>query len=1107
MRRSLILAVGLSLALFVQGVAWSASQQAQSVSERGRALRAERGALPDGYVPAAVRARQLGRYFVEMKAPSAADVALNRRGVSGGATAAPTRDAAAEALGSQEGAIAQARSLGGTIVYRYGILVNAFSARLTGQAAAALVQRADVRSVQPVAVVQKSLSTSVPFIGAPQVWQGFGVRGEGMRVSLVDTGIDYTHASFGGAGTAEAYAENDPTVIEDGTFPTDKVIGGFDFVGENYDVLDDDDTNDTPRPDFDPLDQDGHGTHTGSTVAGLNVPGQVGRGVAPKALLYAYKVWDEGNSTDDVLVAAYERSMDPNQDGDIADAVDVISFSGGVSYGTLNSLEAKAAQRVVDLGTVFVASAGNEGHQAVGGSPYILGTPAAARGVVAVAASIDEFVALQLVIDAASDGSIPTLPDNGIAVHQDWSADLPEGGISGDLIDGREVDAATTDPADAMFCDPQPAGSYPGGNDIVLIFKGSTGAGDCDGTTKVFEAQEAGAEFVILVSLFGGLPFGLGPGEHVDEITIPALMISGADGEAILDDVSPNAPGSFNDETITAHVSDDPQVIPGFDDAMTDFTSEGPARLTSDLKPDISAPGFNIAAASVGTGNEAIELSGTSMAAPHVSGVATLLRQLHPNWTPAQIKGALMNQANRTMKNNDLTTPVSATVMGAGRVDAFQSARAVSVAWPGSLSFGFAPTPDTWTATRSFRVKNFDGSSHSYTISGVDRYFDFDPAMTTIAVSKNGATFGSSTSFTLGGGNARRVWVRLSVDPSVVSELEQEFGWYYFHPNMDGTIRVQQGGGSSDVLRLPWHVAPLATADTGVSETALDLTGGPGTFELVEGGVGTPFADNYLLGTEDETDSHGEEDLIAVGARSFTGATIDGAAEGVPTGTDELAGITWQEFLTNDDEPTEPVEFGVQTWGVRNTTETLEVDVFVDAGADGVFADEDLQADFLVAKLPGSGGNVCVFDLSDADQFEDCEALYFADYSNFNTNLTGLPVDASVLGLTDGAPELAYHVEACTGTFSGDVPGFICDSAGEIDDATGTWDLTLNAIDPALVIDPLVCKGFWDGGDCDATTPVSVATESATADDDPSILVLFPNDAPHRTATVITTDT
>jgi hypothetical protein len=215
-------------------------------------------------------------------------------------------------------------------------------------------------------------------------------------------------------------------------------------------------------------------------------------------------------------------------------------------------------------------------------------------------------------------------------------------------------------------------------------------------------------------------------------------------------------------------------------------------------------------------------------------------------------------------------------------------------------------------------------------------------------------------------------------------------------------------------------------------------------------------------------------------------------------------GFTWIEFLTDDDEPTEPVEFGVQAWDVHNTTETLTVDVFVDTGVLGEFADEELQADFLIEKLPGPGGEVCVFDLSAPDPFDDCVALYFADYSNYNANVVGLVVDAQAIGLTDVEPELAYRVEACTGTFSGDVPGLICDSAGEIDTDTDTWNLTLNTTDPALVIDPLVCGGFWDD-DCDGT--ISVDAGSAVADDDPSILALFPNNAPARTPTVVETTT
>ncbi|HET9671890.1 MAG TPA: S8 family serine peptidase, partial [Actinomycetota bacterium] len=701
MRRSLIVAIGLSLALAVQGVAWSASQSPQTL-RRDRHDAAEDGGAPfDGYVPAVVRARQLGRYFVEMKAPSAAEVAL--RGSD--AVAAPLRDAAAEALSSQEGAIAQARSLGGTVVFRYGILVNAFSARLSTKAAATLAQRADVRSVQPVSIVRKTLETSVPFIGATQVWSDFGVRGQGMRVAIVDTGIDYTHASFGGEGTVDAFEANDPSFIEDGSFPTSKVIGGFDFVGQDYDVLDESTANDTPRPDFDPLDEDGHGTHTGSTVAGNNVPGQVGRGVAPAAKLYAYKVWDVGNSTDDVLVAAYERAMDPNQDGNVSDAVDVISFSGGVDYGTLNSLEAKAAQRVVDLGTVFVASAGNSGNQPSGASAYISGTPSIARGVIAVAASIDEFLALDL--DVNSPPGI-VLPLDGLTVHQSWSAPVPSGGHTDDLFDGREADPDTA----AHFCDPVAADLT---GETVVIFRGT-----CAVSTKTFNAQEAGAIAVVVRNNAAGAPVALATAGET--LTIPSFMIGREDADAMLEVMSPNADSdTFNEATVNVTISDQLEPNTAFIDALTSFTSEGPARLTSDLKPDISAPGSAIEAAAVGTGNEAVALSGTSMAAPHVSGVATLLRQLHPNWTPAQVKGALMNQANRNLKDNTLNSPVSATVMGSGRVNAFQSARAVSVAWPGSLSFGFAATPGSWTATRSFKVRNFDGASHAYTVSATDR--------------------------------------------------------------------------------------------------------------------------------------------------------------------------------------------------------------------------------------------------------------------------------------------------------------------------------------------------------------------------------------------------
>jgi subtilisin family serine protease len=1059
-------------------------------------------ALPKGYLPAVAATQRLARYFVVLKAPSVAQRIASR----GALSSVAQRRAKTDAVAAQAGALAQAQSLGGTIVFKYGTLINGFSAQLSPTAAAALAKRADVASVQPVSIVLLDNASSVPFIGATKVWQKFGVRGQGMTLALVDTGIDYTHKDFGGPGTVAAYNSNNPNFIEPGTFPTKKVIGGYDFVGSNYDVLDADTSNDLPRPDFDPLDRDGHGTHTGGTCCGNGVPGSVGAGVAPKVKILAYKVWDVGNSTDDVLVAAYERAVDPNQDGDTSDHADVLSFSGGVDYGTLNSVEAVAAQRVVDLGTVFVAAAGNAGNQPSGGSAYILGTPAAARGVIAVAASIDETLANRVKVSAPSGFSFP---EDGVATHQSWSGAITSD-ISGTVIDARQFDppadpGGAPAPSDRLLCDTTPAGSF--GGHIALVYKGSTGGGDCTGTEKVFRAQQMGARAVIVWDGFGGFSFDLAPGDFTDQITIPAVMLSTFDSEALGAALSPSPP-AWNSVNVNATITAAETPVPVFSDSMADFSSEGPARLTSDLKPDITAPGVNITSAGIGTGTGSLTISGTSMATPHVAGAAILLRQLHPTWAPAQIKALLMNQAVRKLKNNDLSTPVPATVMGSGRVDVFASATAHSLASPGSLSFGFRPRATAGSATRSFKVQNFGRTTHNYRLSGNVRYSDFDPSVASITLSLNGTGFAPTRSFSLAPGATRTVFVRLTLHPGVISAAEQLFGWYGFNPGVDGSVVIRQNAPNADTLLVAWHVAPIATARNGLSPASLDLTTGSRTLTLTAPpAAGISYADLYQLGTTDPVGSNGEEDITAVGVRSFTGPTIDGVSQGVPTGVDPLVGLTWTEFISNADVPTEPVEFVVQGASVRNTAETQEIDIKIDDRADGVFADPALQADYLVVKAAG-GNSVCVFNLSLASPFDGCSALYSADYSYYNTNVAGLPVDASAIGLTTAQPTFSYQVTSCTGRFSGDVPGQFCDTAGSFDASAGTWDLLFNATNPKLAIDHQVCGGFWGGAACDAAHPVHVsANSSAAPGDDPSILVILPNNGPMRLPTIITTHT
>ena len=214
-----------------------------------------------------------------------------------------------------------------------------------------------------------------------------------MKVAIIDTGVDYTHADFGGPGTEAAFDANDSTVVEPGSFPTAKVVGGYDFVGDAYGAEADDPADRIPKPDPDPLDCNGHGSHVAGIAAGQGVLADgttyhgpynsttlsgnnwnVGPGIAPNALIYAYKVFGcEGSVDDSIVVAALNRAA---QDG-----VDVVNMSLGSPFGTADDPEVAAINTLAQAGTVVVASAGNEGQNA-----YMVGSPSSADRAISVAA-------------------------------------------------------------------------------------------------------------------------------------------------------------------------------------------------------------------------------------------------------------------------------------------------------------------------------------------------------------------------------------------------------------------------------------------------------------------------------------------------------------------------------------------------------------------------------------------------------------------------------------------------------------------------------------------------------------------------------------------------
>ena len=1056
-----------------------------SIASSGRATQPRR--------PSAIAPSPTGRYFVTFHTPALAD-----RLARGTGALTTQRSAVREALALQAGAIDLVARSGGRLGYRFARLVNGFSAEMTSATAGLVAGLPGVEGVEPVGVARRSTSTSVPFIGARKVWSRYGATGRGVRIAVVDTGVDYTHAAFGGPGTRTAYSRNDPGRIERGSFPTKKVIDGHDFVGDNYNVLDGSTNNDRPRPDPDPLDLQGHGTHVAGTCCGKEVGDRIGRGVAPAAKILAYKVWDEGNSTADVLVAAYERAVDPNQDGNLKDRADVLSFSGGVESGTAGSVEARAAQRVVDVGTVFVAAAGNSGNQLAGGNAYVAGTPGTAPGVIAVGASIDEYRGqrVRVVMPEGAD-----LPSDGYTIHQFWSG-IPPDEFVADVIDARAWYPPSSDdgePAaeDRQLCDATPEGQ-PFEGAIALVFKG--GRSDCGAPEKVFRAQHAGAAGVLLWSGFDGDPFDLAIGDFVERVDIPAWMIRRDDGAALGSLVSPNAPSSYNDAGSRVRIRSRFVRIPAFGDRVIDFTSEGPARITSELKPDLAAPGYNISAAGVGSGRGARTLSGTSMAAPHVSGVAALLLQLHEHWSPERVKAILMNNAQPHLAGPEGEAPIPATVQGAGRVRAAASAAATMVVTPPSISYGFQPVAGAETlGTRTLEVRNLNAAPASLDISGEVRYADVDPSFAELEVSVDGATFGPTGSLTLAPKTTAQVLVRLTLHPEVVPAERQLLSWFDFNPGVDGAVILSADDGG--IARVPWHVVPMAASEMDMEEHAVELPadGSAVTLNVVsEEAAGRTFADLYQLGAREGAERGDEGDITHVGARSFTGGELGDGPSGLPDGTDPLSGGTWRGSVSEGRSTIEePVEFVIRTAAPHSTARTTGIDVSIDAGDDGVFADERRRADFIAHKT--RTGRTCLFDLSRLRPFRRCAGRYGLDYPDYNSALTGVVIDALDLGLGSRA-RIGYRVKLCTAVLSGDVTGRRCDRAGGFQ--SGRYEMTMRLTAPTLRIDPLVCGGFWEGPGCSEGIRLSRARAGAIED----LLVVFPNNPSGAEVTVVATE-
>src|SRR5438046_1137244 len=265
----------------------------------------------------------------------------------------------------QDGLRGSIESLGGTVVASYQAAYNGITARIAHDREKELAALPGVVAVRPLQLMKPDNVRGIPLIGTPAVWQSLGLHGEGVKIAIIDSGIDYTHANFGGPGTAAAYT----AAHAKETLPADprlfgpsapRIQRGKDLAGENYDppadpLLPDGKPNPklTPQPDPNPLDCNGHGSHVAGTAAGSGVLADgsayhgaynastissnswtVGPGVAPKADLYAIRVFGCVGSTN-VVVDAIDWAVDPD--------MDVINMSLGSPFGSADDPDAVAS--------------------------------------------------------------------------------------------------------------------------------------------------------------------------------------------------------------------------------------------------------------------------------------------------------------------------------------------------------------------------------------------------------------------------------------------------------------------------------------------------------------------------------------------------------------------------------------------------------------------------------------------------------------------------------------------------------------------------------------------------------------------------------------------
>ncbi|KAG6364926.1 hypothetical protein INS49_006530 [Diaporthe citri] len=593
-----------------------------------------------------------------------------------------------------------------------------------------------------------------------------GVVGEGIKVAVVDTGIDYRHPSLGGCFG-----------------PGCLVSFGYDLVGDAFNG------SNTPFPDPDPFDCGGHGTHVAGIVAAqTNNPYGI-IGAATGVTLGAYRVFGcDGSSPDDVLIAAFNMAYEAG--------ADLITASIGGASGWSEEPWSVAVSRIVENGVPCTISAGNDGAEGL----FYASTAANGKGVTAIA-SVDNAVTPALLTVAGYT------VENGTEESFGYTPGQPSA-WAGVTLPLWSVNFDTADPANA--CTALPADSPDLSEYIVLVRRGS-----CTFVQKLQNVAAKGARYVIV---YNNVPAGA---TAVSGTTVPGLeavaMVTADQGAKWIAALSAgqNVTVAMTDpNTAEKSLTLTPNNLTG--GFLSTYTSWGPT-WEVDFKPQLASPGGLILSTyPTALGSYAV-LSGTSMACPLVAGIYALLMEVRGTKDPKTLENALSATSNPNLFNDGSTTyPVLAPAaqQGSGLVQAYDAAYSTSLLSVSSLSFN---DTDNILPVQNFTVSNTGKTSVIYTLSHVGAATGYTlpgngtifPAPFPNELLDDYATleFLSGTSFTLPAGQRKIVTVKATPPAGLDAERLPVYSGY-----------IAINGSDSSSLSLPY----LGVAGSLHSATVLD---------------------------------------------------------------------------------------------------------------------------------------------------------------------------------------------------------------------------------------------------------------------------------------------